>query len=116
MTNLFRHATDVDTFPIGANIFTQGEAGELMYVIQAGEVDLFVSGNLVATLGEGEIVGEMALIDKAPRSATAIARTDCQLVPVSEERFKFLVQQTPFFALQVMRTMALRLRAMNDAT
>jgi CRP-like cAMP-binding protein len=57
----------------------------------------------------------MALIDSAPRSATAIAATDVQLVPVGEKQFAFLVSQTPYFALNVMRVMARRLRAMNSA-
>ncbi|HEU5100134.1 MAG TPA: Crp/Fnr family transcriptional regulator [Roseiflexaceae bacterium] len=60
--------------------------------------------------GPGGIVGEMALIDDRPRSATAVAATDCRLVPIDERRFTFLVQQTPMFALAVMRVMAERLR------
>ena len=50
-----------------------------------------------------------------PRSATAITRTDAELVPIDEKRFLFLVQQTPFFALQVMRVMAERLRQAIEA-
>ena len=59
------------------------------------------------------IFGEMALVDGAPRSATAVAMTDVTLVPVSEKQFLFLVSQTPFFALKVMRVLARRLRASN---
>jgi CRP-like cAMP-binding protein len=55
----------------------------------------------------------MALIDKQPRSATAVAKTDCKLVSVNEERFQRLVKQTPHFAIQVMRVMAQRLRQMD---
>ena len=55
----------------------------------------------------------MALIDNAPRSATAVAATDVTLIPVSEKQFLFLTGQTPFFALKVMRVLARRLRAMN---
>ena len=56
----------------------------------------------------------MALIDAAPRSATAIAATDVTLVPVGEKQFLFLVSQTPYFALNVMRVLARRLRAQNS--
>jgi hypothetical protein len=59
------------------------------------------------------IFGEMALIDNAPRSATAIAASDAKLVPVSEKQFLFLISNTPYFALNVMRVMARRLRAAN---
>lgn len=70
---------------------------------------------LVDTLGGNNILSEMALIDSAPRSATAIAASDVSVVPVSERQFLFMVSQTPFFALTVMRVLARRLRAMNDA-
>ena len=55
----------------------------------------------------------MALIEHAPRTATATAKTDCALVPISEKRFTFMVQQTPHFALQIMKVMAERLRRMD---
>ena len=56
----------------------------------------------------------MALIDHAPRVATVVARTPCRLLAIPEKRFLFMVQQTPFFSLQIMRVMAERLRKMND--
>ena len=68
---------------------------------------------VLAILGAGEIFGEMALIDNEPRSASAIAITDVELVPVTEKQFLFLVSQTPYFALKVMRVLAQRLRATN---
>jgi hypothetical protein len=61
------------------------------------------------------IFGEMALIDSEPRSATAVAITDVELVPISEKQFLFLVSQTPYFALTVMRVLAQRLRATNKS-
>ena len=51
-----------------------------------------------------------AFIDHRPRSASAVARTPCLLVPIDEKQFQFMVQQTPFFALQVMRVLTERLR------
>ena len=58
-------------------------------------------------------MGEMALIDHGPRSATVTASTDCTLAEIDEKRFLFLVQQTPMFALSVMRLLSQRLRRMN---
>ena len=58
----------------------------------------------------GGIFGELALIDSSPRSAAAVAHTDCRLAVIGERRFIFLVQQTPYFALEVMSVMAQRLR------
>jgi CRP/FNR family transcriptional regulator, cyclic AMP receptor protein len=57
----------------------------------------------------------MALIDSLPRSATAIAVTDCRLAPINEKQFLLLVQETPFFSLYVMRVLAERLRKMDTA-
>jgi CRP/FNR family transcriptional regulator, cyclic AMP receptor protein len=56
----------------------------------------------------------MALIDQAPRTATAIAKTPCKLAVISEKRFLFMVQTAPHFALQIMKVMADRLRKMNE--
>ena len=71
---------------------------------------MLIHGKLVEQLDAGGVIGEMALIDTGTRSATAIAKTDCKLAPISKKRFHFLVQQTPHFALQLMRIMADRLR------
>jgi len=71
---------------------------------------VLIHGKLVEQLDAGGVIGEMALIDTGTRSATAIAKTDCKLAPISKKRFHFLVQQTPHFALQLMRIMADRLR------
>jgi CRP-like cAMP-binding protein len=56
----------------------------------------------------------MALIEREPRTPTAVARTECEVVPIDERRFRFLVQQTPMFALEVLRVMSSRLRKAND--
>ena len=96
-------------------IFRQGDKAEELYVIQSGTVEIRLGNRLLDTLPERSIFGEMALIDGAPRSATAIATTDVKLVPVGEKQFLFLVSRTPYFALNVMRALARRLRATNDA-
>ena len=85
-----------------------------MYVVLAGEIELRRGGRAFETLNAGAIVGEMAMIDKAPRSATAIAKTNCKLVPVDEKRFEVLVAQTPNFALHVMRVIVDRLRRTTE--
>ena len=113
--DLFRNATDAESFSAGQTIFSTGEPGQLMYVVQVGEVRIAVGDTLLETAGPGAIIGEMALIDQAARSATAIALTDCKLVPIDQARFLFLVQHTPFFAIQVMRIMAERLRRRMSA-
>lgn len=93
--NLFSKTTDTESFVDGDVIFSQGEPGENLYVVRAGEVEIQCNGVTVDTVGKGGVVGEMVLIDSSARSTTAIAKGNCELIPVDEKRFTFLVQQTP---------------------
>ena len=111
--HIFRHAETLD-LRAGETVFEQGETGTAMYVVAEGEVEILNGPVVLATARPGSVVGEMALIDHAPRSATAVAKTNCKLVAVDQRRFEFLVQQTPYFALEVMQLMAERLRTANS--
>jgi CRP/FNR family cyclic AMP-dependent transcriptional regulator len=97
----------------GEAIFQAYDMGSEMYVVLEGQVEIKIDSMVLETLGPGEPFGEMALIDQAPRTATAIAKTPCKLAVISEKRFLFMVAQTPHFALQIMKVMADRLRKMN---
>jgi CRP/FNR family transcriptional regulator, cyclic AMP receptor protein len=112
--DIFQHATDVVRFPAGAVVLEEGLPGDRMYVVKEGEVEVRHRGRVLARVGGGAIVGEMALIDHQSRSASVIAVTDVALVPVDEKRFLYLVQNTPKFALEVMRTLATRLRSLDE--
>ncbi len=110
---LFRNEGDTRAYAAGETIFVEGEPGGHMYVVLEGSVRLSVTGRTLEKVAKGGVFGEMALIDAAPRSATATALTACTLVPVSAQRFKALVQENPDFALEIMRVMASRLRSMD---
>jgi CRP/FNR family cyclic AMP-dependent transcriptional regulator len=97
----------------GEIIFKEGDEAHQLFVVKSGEVRIQSGNRTLAELSANQIFGEMALIDDAPRSANAVAKTDVELVPISEKQFLFLVSQTPFFALKVMRVLARRLRATN---
>ena len=99
----------------GETIFKEGETAKELYVIRSGQVEIQLGNRLLATLEANEIFGEMALIESAPRSATAIAKTDVALVPISKKDFLTLVSRAPTFALDIMGMMARRLRAANKA-
>jgi len=101
------------SFKAGSVIFREGDEAKEFFVIKSGEVRIQIGNRTVTELGADSIFGEMALIDSEPRSATAVAVTDVKVVPVSEKQFLFLVSQTPFFALKVMRVLVQRLRATN---
>ena len=68
----------------------------------------------VNRLGPDDTFGEMAIVDSSPRSATVVAVTDTKLAVIDRHRFLFLVQETPMFALQVMSSIAERLRASTN--
>ena len=102
-------------FKAGDVIFKEGDAASELFVIADGEVEIRLGNRVLEKLPRYGIFGEMALIDAAPRSATAVAATDAKLVAVGEKQFLFLVSNTPLFALNVMRVMARRLRTMNKS-
>ena len=110
LRSLFANTNHVQVFQTGSTIFAEGTPGEVMYVVLEGEVEVRVGSTLIEVIGPGDIVGEMALIDAQVRSATIVAKSECRLALVDEQRFLFMVQETPFFALHVMRVLAERLR------
>jgi CRP/FNR family transcriptional regulator, cyclic AMP receptor protein len=112
---LFDSAKSTERHDAGDVIFSRGDIGETFYVVRSGTVRLHVEGATLEEVGPGGVFGEMALIDHEPRSATAVAASECELVPIDERYFRFLVGQTPFFALTVMRAMAGRIRRASAA-
>jgi CRP/FNR family transcriptional regulator, cyclic AMP receptor protein len=109
----FRNSKDTVSVKAGETIFEAGQREERMYAVQAGEVDIYFNGQIVETVQADGIFGEKSLIDALPHTTTAVAKTDCVIVPVDEHKFLFLVHETPTFALQLMRVMAARLRNMT---
>lgn len=107
---LLRNEKDVMQIPAGQTIFQEGDPGDAMYVVLDGAVDIVHKGKVIEKVETGSIFGEMALIDDQPRSAAAITSTDSQIARVTQQRFEFLIQYSPFFAIEVMSIMAKRLR------
>jgi CRP-like cAMP-binding protein len=99
----------------GQVIFSAGETGRAMFIVRTGSVDLKIDDELVETVEQGGVFGELALVDAAPRSATAIAGPDCSLVLVEERSFNDLLRRVPGLGLEIMRVMARRLRRANQA-
>jgi CRP-like cAMP-binding protein len=107
---LFENTSEQQQHAAGNVIFEAGDPGKVMYVVLEGEVEIRLNDKPVSTVGPGEFFGEMALLEPGPRSASAVARSDCRLAPVSQARFLLLAQQTPQFSLHVMRVLVERLR------
>jgi hypothetical protein len=112
---VFYNAKSFKDVPAGTTIFEEGTSGAEMFGIVEGEVDMRLPNGAVHRLGPDDTFGEMAIVDASPRSATAVAVTDTKLAVIDRHRFLFLVQETPMFALQVMSSLAERLRAANSS-
>jgi CRP-like cAMP-binding protein len=110
----FRKARNMVTMPRGAVIFAEGEVGKHMYVLIQGRADISVGGEVLESAVPGSLLGEMALVSTAPRSATITAATEGKLVAVDAKHFDLLVRESPEFARHVMMVMAERLRRMNE--
>ncbi|MFZ0961537.1 MAG: cyclic nucleotide-binding domain-containing protein [Terriglobia bacterium] len=113
--NLFRDKEAV-SFAAGKEVIKTGDPGETMYIVVEGETEILDGPAILEVAGPGSIVGELALIDDEPRSASVVAKTDCRLVPVDRRRFQYMVQETPSFGLAVMKVLADRLRNKNVRT
>ncbi len=107
---LLAKSGEAEEFAAGETVFAEGDAGDGLYLVRRGSVSLSAGGRELELVGEGGLFGEMAVIDREARSATAVAQSDCELVAIDKRRFWFLVQETPYFAEIVMRVMADRLR------
>jgi CRP/FNR family cyclic AMP-dependent transcriptional regulator len=100
----------VRPFSAGQVIVQDGQPGDGMYTVLAGEVEINRQNRVLESIPAGGVFGEMALIDLQPRSAAAIAKTDGQLAAITSRRFTVLVSQNPRFALQMLQLRAERVR------
>ena len=95
----------------GQVLFREGDPSDgRMYLVREGTIELRAGRRKLEEVNPGGTVGEMALIDPAPRSATAVAATDCTVAAVGEYAFHGLVKRMPALALELMRLMVRRLR------
>ena len=96
-------------------IFQQGERSKYAYIIESGKVGIYKENkygkkSLIGILKKSDLFGEMGLIDKYPRSATAIAIEKSRLTLVDESRFSFLCEHNPKFIVTLIKTLSSRLR------
>ncbi|BAQ64401.1 cyclic nucleotide-binding domain-containing protein [Geminocystis sp. NIES-3709] len=112
----FNHVKTLD-FQAGEVIFTAGEKGDRMFALMKGEVELWLNDGVVESIHEHDVFGEGALVQlDHTRVTTAIAKTDCKLAELNKERFLFLLQETPLFALEIVRSLSSRLRKIKQKT
>jgi len=110
---LFARERNSISLKAGEVLFRKGDPARCMYVVLSGTLRIGDGNVVYEDIEAGSIVGEMALIDHGPRSATVTATSDAALAEIDEKRFVYLVERTPHFALNVMRMMSQRLRHQN---
>ncbi|AUS99167.1 cyclic nucleotide-binding protein [Nostoc sp. CENA543] len=106
---IFQKQHDPQVFAAGQVIFSQGDSGEYMYGIVEGDIEILVNGKVVETISSGDVFGTGVLVGVKERTYTAIAKTNCMLAYLDEKRFLFAVQETPMFALMVIKNYSERL-------
>lgn len=112
--DLFFEHLKTRTVAAGEVIFKEGEKGDIMFALMEGEVELKVNGKIVETIHKHDVFGEGALVQlDHSRTTTAIAITECHIAELNNERFLFLVQETPLFALEIIRSLSTRLRTLK---
>jgi CRP-like cAMP-binding protein len=107
--SIFQKQPDPKGFSAGQVIFEEGQPGNEMYGIIEGEVDIVVNGKVIETIEMGEVFGVGVLVGVEKRTYTAIAKVNSKLGFLDEKKFLFAVQETPMFALKVMKSYSERL-------
>jgi CRP/FNR family cyclic AMP-dependent transcriptional regulator len=101
------------SFPAGSIVFNKGDAGNCMYVVQSGVIEMVIGDTVVEVCGPNEAIGFMSMIDGATRSSTARVKEACDLSLIDQRKFRFMVDEVPNFALYIMGAMARRIRGMG---
>lgn len=105
-------------WPKGVRVFDMGDMGLEMYIITSGRIGISVDADparhvFIAELKAGDALGEMALIDNEPRSATAHVLEDTQALALDKERLHGLLMSYPELGIGMLRALSQRLRALN---
>lgn len=100
-------------YAAGDTIIAKGAMTREMFLLRKGKVAIVLRDKTIDEVVPGGIFGEMSLIDMEPRSASVVAIEDSEVLPINERLFVELVQESPYFALDVMRVLAQRIRMLD---
>jgi CRP-like cAMP-binding protein len=100
----------------GQTIVNAGEPGVLMYLVREGRVAIVAKDRMLERVGVGGVFGEMALVSRTTRAASAVAETECALIAVNRSQLRQLVQANPDFGLSLLKLVAKRLQAVTIQT
>jgi CRP/FNR family transcriptional regulator, cyclic AMP receptor protein len=100
--------------PAGRVLAEQGQTGREVFVIVDGRARVLRNGRKIATLGPGQIFGELSLLDRAPRNATVVADTDMALLVLGQREFAKIVDAAPAFARALLTGLARRINEADE--
>ena len=103
-------AQEPASFPAGKVIMSAGAVGAFMYVVLDGRVAISVGNSVVEHVGSGGLFGELALVDRSARAASATAETDCRLLAINRTDFINLVKAKPEFSASLLKSIAVRMQ------
>ncbi|MFN3659082.1 MAG: cyclic nucleotide-binding domain-containing protein [Pseudolabrys sp.] len=115
MRTFARKAGPTIRVPAGGTVFGKGDPGDCMYIVQSGAIDMMIGDKVIESIGDGEALGYMSMIDGEPRSSTAKAREACELSLIDARTFRYMVDEIPNFASYIMSALASRIRGMGKA-
>lgn len=110
VNNADRYAPSLREYAAGENIFKTGDPADYLAVLLAGSIEIRKHDKLLTIVESGSIFGEMGLIDGLPRSADAVANSQCRIALIREGQFKAMLASTPTFAISIMGVLTERLR------
>jgi len=113
--DLLTLAMEFETIQYSSNkvVINQGDIGTSMYVLISGEVDVNIDGKVVATLGEKNIFGELAIFDPEPRSATILTTKDTTLFKIESDVIYDLISKYSNVARGIIKILSKRIRDIN---
>ncbi len=103
------------SFPAGATIFREGDPPDHLYIVLEGAIDVTHRGRIIESIGPGDALGVVSLLDGKPRTASAIVSEDAKLALIDRKNFRYMVEAVPHFVWYVMAELVGRLRATNAA-
>ena len=113
LEQLARLADDLEVEP-GRVLVREGDTGREFFVLLEGEVDVSRGGETIATRGAGDFIGEIAILEDMPRTATVTARTPLRFFVLTAQGFRSVVEEHPEVERKVLRTLARRLAMLSD--
>ena len=106
-------AVDEISMTAGTLIVDQGQTGREAFVVMDGAVAVKRNGRKIATLGAGDVVGELSVLDHGPRTATAVCETDCKLLVIDQRRFLGVIDDVPSISHKLLAALASRIRELD---